>query len=139
MNPGTHRWTQGRRRATVQEQRRGSVGHPFSMHRMQEAEIIDVLCNVREKFRHRVATFAVSLEFPRRFHHSLRYTQLAGVGKTSSIVERQHLTVTFVQQRLLIKAVDMTDPPLHEEEDHPFCSRRVMQCRFAARRQSRQC
>ena len=109
----------------MQEQRGRTMGNTISMHALEKAEIINVLCDIREKLRYMLTTFTVLFELPRRLEHTM-FRNLFGLGENTRIIERSLFTVMFFQQRLVVKSINMARPPLHEHEDHTLRACRKM-------------
>ena len=107
-------------RATVQKQGRRPVGHPFSLHRVDEAKPVDVRGDVGKQFRDPPSALPVLLELPRRLHDPLGRPQLAGVGEDSRVVERHLLAVVQIEPGLVVERVDLAGSPLQEDKDHPL-------------------
>ena len=102
-----------------------------AVHRPQDAEVVHVPGNVREKLAHREATLTVRPEGPWRLQ------QLARLGKLHpGLLERIRLPVVPLQERFGVKRVYMARPAFHEQKYHPLRARRKMRhpCRKGIRR-----
>jgi hypothetical protein len=109
----------------VQEQRGGTVGDAFGVHAVQEAEVVDVVIDVREEIRGPVAGLAVLLEVPQRLHHALGRA-FAGLRHNAGVFDVDDLAVVFEQTRLVVIGIHMADAALHEEENDALGFRLMM-------------
>ena len=96
----------------------GAVRHPFGMHGMYKAEIIDMLCDVGKERADPATGFTVLLEIPKRFEKFPLGFFAEGVFADTHEIER--LPVAFDKLGLVIEGVNMRGPSSHEEKDDPF-------------------
>ena len=96
-----------------------AVRDAFRVHAVQEAQVIDMLVDVREEIRGPATGFAMLLEVPQRLHHALERA-FAGLGHGTGIGHVDDLAVVFEESRLVVVGIDVADAALHEEEDDAF-------------------
>jgi hypothetical protein len=101
----------------MEEQCGRTVSDTFGLHRMNEAEVINMPGHVREEIGNPMAGFAVPGKIPGRFHDALETAALAGIGDNAGVVEGEHFAILLREQRFVIKRVDVTWAALHEDEN----------------------
>jgi hypothetical protein len=103
-----------------------SYGDAFGVQRVNEAEIIHVLVDVRKELGAMVAGLAILLEFPEVLHEPLTGAACAGVGELAGIGEGHLLAILLFELGFVVEGIDLTDAALHEEEDDAFGLGNVM-------------
>ncbi len=127
-HPGAHARTDEAGGAGVQEEGGRSMRHALGVHAVQEAEVVDVLVDVREQAGGPATRLAVLGIVPERFHQLLRRA-LAGLGDRARIRQVERLLVVALQARLVVEGVHVADPALHEQEDHALGARQQVRTR----------
>ena len=119
-DPAAHGGSDKIGRAGVEEEGGGSVGDAFSVHGVDEAEVIDVLPDVWKEFADVAAGLAVLLEVPERLEELA--LALFAEGVFANADEVVALAIAFDELGFVIEAVDMAGTAGHEEEDDSFGS-----------------
>ena len=101
--------------ARMQLHHRPAVGRVRAMHRVDHAQVVDMLGDMREQFAHRNPALAVLLELPRRLEQVVRRREL-----NARLIERQRFAIVPIEQRLGVERIDLRRAALHEHEDHPL-------------------
>ena len=119
--------------------------HAFSVHALEQAEIIHMLGHVREQFANRLAALAVILKIPKRLLDAVFY-DLARLGQRPGIIEAYHLAVVIKQLLLVVERIHMAHAAGHEEKNHALrlgrmmhqlWGERIIRCRYPMRHRSR--
>ena len=97
-DPAAHRGADEVGRSGVKKEGRGAVRHPFGMHGVYEAEVIDVLCDVGKECADPAAGFAVLFEIPERLEEFA--LALFSEGVFADADESRSLSVAFDELRV---------------------------------------
>ena len=93
------------------------MGDPVCVHSFEEANVINVLSSVREKFTDVLSGLSVLLKFPQRLHYSV-LDYFPGLCQCASIIKTHHLTVMLIEVFLVVVRVDVTNSSCHEDKDY---------------------
>lgn len=99
----------------------------FGVHAVDDSHLVHMLGHSRKEIGDGSTAFAVLTKSPKGLHNPLIRAEFSGVRKFARIVERHHLAVLSIQQRLRIERINLAYSPLHEQEDDSLCSRSMVQ------------
>ena len=111
----------------MQEKRTWPVSDPVSVHAFEEANVVNVLSSVGEKFADVLSGLTILLKFPQRFHYSV-LDYFSGLCQCARIIKTHHLTVILIEVLFVVVRVDVTNSSGHEDEDYAFRFGGVMKC-----------
>ena len=114
-DPAAHGGTDEIGRAGVEEEGGRTMGDAFGVHGVDEAEIIDVLADVRKEFADMLTALAVLLEVPEWLQElALALLPEGGFANAHEVVA---LAIAFDELGFVVEAVDVAGPAGHEKED----------------------
>ena len=86
-------------------------------HGMQERDVINTSCQIREQVADPLATFTVFFEFS-PWLDDAAFVLFSAPTKR---LDRHDLAIHAVHVRFVVKCIDMTWATVHEQENHRFC------------------
>ena len=111
-DPRPHARPDERVAAGVQFEQRSAVPRVRAPHRIDHAQVIDVLSDMRKQIADPRPALAVLPKLPRRLQ------QVSGRRRENSrLRKRQRLPMIPFEQRLVIERVDLRRPTVHEEKN----------------------
>jgi len=119
--PGTHARAGEGAGASECLEEGGAVVDALADHRLDEAEVVDPIANVREEVADLVAALSAGAELPLGLHQRARRVL---VVERERALDGQRIAVVLEQIRLVVERVDGRRAAVHEEEDDVLGARR---------------
>ena len=88
--------------------------YSFGVHRMDEAELINVLIHLGEEFGPPFSAFAMLFVGPKWLHQAKLTIAFSSLSNSTRIFKRHRLPIARHQVRLVVERIDMAHAPLHE-------------------------
>lgn len=118
-HPGSDARPREEERAGMNRERRVVVLVVVGLHRLDQADVVHALPQVREEVAHERSTISAGPELPQRLQQDALLIREAAANAGRLAVGREQL-------RLVVEGVHVRDAAIGEDEDHPFGARRAM-------------